>query len=350
MRLNIKLIFFYDYLKRSLSLLENSNFSVLIHCVLFLGCFSKKVVKSQIILRFIGIFWVVIPVLINVAFFTLLERKILGLRQLRKGPNKTGVVGILQPFADAVKLFIKEALLPTQSHKRLFFLPPTLALFIVLLIWWVCPRLRGHVRFRYRVAVFLIFLALNVYPLFFAGWCSNRKYAIVGRTRGIAQSISYEIRLSLFLLSVLCIAHRLQLRSVFFSGLSSYTPIAAPVVVFWMVCCVAETNRSPFDFAEGESELVSGFNIEYGAGGFALIFMAEYARILALSYIRGLIIFSTSLIGAETITILAIAFFWVWLRCTYPRFRYDKLILLAWKHILPIRLRICGVFIPLRVL
>lgn len=290
-----------------------------------------------------------LPVLVNVAFFTLLERKILGLRQLRQGPNKVGVGGILQPFSDAVKLFMKENLPPLGGYQNIFWIPPLLAFLIVSLIWWICPRARGHRNRHYSVALFLVFLSLNVYPLFFAGWSSNRKYALLGSTRGIAQSVSYEISLALFLLTLLCVRHTLDLRCVFYDLVFSYIFLCLPLLFFWVVCCVAETNRSPFDFAEGESELVSGFNIEYGAGGFALIFMAEYARILVLSYLRGLLFFSFKRALSRVSLIIFLGFFWVWLRCTYPRFRYDKLILLSWKRILPASLALARYFLPLSV-
>ena len=284
--------------------------------------------------------WIILPVLINVAFFTLLERKILGLRQLRKGPNKVSVGGILQPMRDAVKLFMKEFFRPFKAKLFLFTASPSLGLFIILLIWRLFADYWGFQRFSYSISLFLVFLGINIYPLFFCGWCSNRKYALLGATRGISQSISYEISLALILLAFLCLSRRIQLSGVFFRNMEiSYVFVAAPLVYLWLVCCVAETNRSPFDFAEGERELVSGFNIEYGAGGFALIFIAEYARILFLSYLTGLLLgashFSSEI---QVLGIIILGRIWVWLRCTYPRYRYDKLMILAWKRFLPLTL------------
>lgn len=255
--------------------------------------------------------------------------------------------GILQPFSDAVKLFLKEITYPYKSSYFLFLLAPVLGLFIVLCTWWVYPNAFGHVRFRYSRSLFLVFLAINIYPLFLAGWSSSRKYAVVGATRGIAQSVSYEIRLALLLLRFLRLGHTLGLSGLLFERqIKSLIYIIMPVVLFWFVCCVAETNRSPFDFAEGESELVSGFNIEYGSAGFALVFMAEYARILFLSYVTGLLVVPANYL-LRTLLMIVLGRVWVWLRCTYPRYRYDKLMGLAWKRILPSALIFCFFFLPL---
>lgn len=289
--------------------------------------------------------------MINVAFFTLLERKILGLSQLRKGPNKVSLGGFLQPIGDAVKLFIKENVNPYKVRVFYFLIAPRLGLRVVLTTWTLLPDIWGHFRYRYSVALFLILLALNIYPLFFAGWASRSKYALLGATRGIAQSVSYEIRLSLIILCFLRINQSIQLYS-FVKGemILYYIFVSSPLLLLWVVCCVAETNRSPFDFAEGESELVSGFNIEYGAGGFALIFIAEYASILFFSYLTGrILLFRTQRRVTKAVFIIVVlGGFWVWLRCTYPRYRYDKLINLAWKRILPIRLRFCLFYFRVR--
>lgn len=286
----------------------------------------------------------IIPVIVNVAFFTLLERKILGLSQLRKGPNKVSLGGLLQPFADALKLFFKENVLPYKNQVFYFLLAPCLALTIILSLWRLFPNVWGHQNYLYSVSLFLILLAINIYPVFFAGWASNRKYALIGATRGIAQSVSYEIRLALIVLCFLALGHTLQLGGLFFRDIRfGYWVRGAHLLLLWVVCCVAETNRSPFDFAEGESELVSGFNIEYGAGGFTLIFLAEYARILFLSYLTRMF-FLRGTTHKDFILVRGIVLvggFWVWLRCTYPRYRYDKLMNLAWKSILPLRLRFC---------
>lgn len=180
-------------------------------------------------------------------------------------------------------------------------------------------------------------MSLGLYPLLLAGWASNRKYALVGALRGIAQTISYEISLALILFRFLFLWPTLNLAEIFISqDLYSIRGLAVPLILFWLVSCIAETNRTPFDFAEGESELVSGFNIEYGAGGFALIFIAEYASILFLRMLTRLFLGLTSASSAITIFFMVLlAFLWIWARSTLPRYRYDKLINLAWKRILP---------------
>lgn len=274
--------------------------------------------------------------LVNVAFFTLMERKVLGLRQSRKGPNKVAAVGLLQPFADAVKLFLKEFVTPYRGNRGLFLAGPAGAIFLVLLVWALAPLKNLRIRVFFSAVLLLVILRLNLYPLLIAGWASNRKYALVGAMRGVAQTISYEISLALLLLRVLRVFQGYELSRV----LGEATPvtlglIASPLVVLWLISCVAETNRTPFDFAEGESELVSGFNVEYAGGGFALIFMAEYARILFLSLLTVLVAAGGGVGAAHIGGIVGLAFFWVWLRATLPRYRYDLLINLAWKRLLP---------------
>jgi NADH-ubiquinone oxidoreductase chain 1 len=295
---------------------------------------------------------VIVPVLVNVAFFTLLERKILGLSQSRKGPNKVALAGVLQPFADAIKLFIKERFKPTAGNAILFSAAPLASIFLVLVIWALMPLLSRPVVFSFSGLLLLVILRLNLYPLLLAGWASNRKYAFVGAVRGVAQTISYEIRLALIVLSLL----RLSKKSEITGWLEGRNPgslfrLAGPLMLLWWVSCVAETNRTPFDFAEGESELVSGFNVEYGAGGFALIFMAEYASILFLSLLTAALIS-----GAEggrrsaAFGTLGFVYAWVWLRATFPRYRYDMLIALAWKRILPATLVFLVFFLGIRTI
>jgi NADH-ubiquinone oxidoreductase chain 1 len=247
----------------------------------------QRWVPGVIFSRGVSYIAIVIPVLLNVAFFTLLERKILGLRQARKGPNKVAFGGLLQPFADAIKLFLKERAGLYFSNYFLFLFSPVLAIFLILWLWAVIPLSRGALPVLYSALIFLVILSLNLYPLLIAGWASNSKYALVGAIRGVAQTISYEIRLALLLLRFLSAAGSARIgRWLWEARRSSLLLLALPLLVLWVISCVAETNRTPFDFAEGESELVSGFNIEYGAVGFALIFIAEYARILFLRLLR----------------------------------------------------------------
>lgn len=278
--------------------------------------------------------------LINVAFFTLFERKILRLSHYRIGPNKVSIVGILQPFADAVKLFSKEIVIGHRTKIVLFLTPPIARIAIALTLWNFSNFSRLPINWDISFLILLVILGLNLYPLLIAGWISERKYAIVGSLRGVAQTISYEICLALVLLSFLSLAGGIRLNSWVLNYSVSYNFIIfLPMILTWLVVCVAETNRTPFDFSEGESELVSGFNIEYGRGGFALLFMAEYAIIIFFSLISSNIVIGST---RDKLIVRALAlmfsFWWVWIRATFPRYRYDKLISLSWKSLLPFTL------------
>ena len=289
----------------------------------------------------------IICVLVSVAFFTLLERKILGYIQSRKGPNKVGVIGLLQPFADAVKLFSKEQTFPTISNIIPYYLSPIFSLFIALVSWIVAPSILGSIDFELGVLFFLCCTRVRVYSIVRAGWSSNSKYSLLGCLRAVAQTISYEVRLALILLGTLFLVGGLDF-SLFstFQRYIWFMFIATPLALLWFGTCLAESNRTPFDFAEGESELVSGFNTEYSAGGFALIFIAEYASILFLS-----LLFCVVFLGGRDerlywfLKIVFIGFCFVWVRGTLPRFRYDKLIHLAWKSFLPVALNYCVFFL-----
>lgn len=308
------------------------------------------------VFQFIVIFIVyyillLICVLISVAFLTLLERKVLGYIQIRKGPNKVGFSGMLQPFSDAIKLFTKEQTWSLASNYLLYFFSPVFMFFISLFLWVMMPFSTGFLDFEYGFFFFLCILSLGVYPLMIAGWSSNSKYALLGGLRAVAQTISYEVSLALVLLSFIVIVGEYSLDN-FLEFQSSFYLIFFFYLLslVWIVSCLAEMNRTPFDFAEGESELVSGFNVEYRAGGFALLFLGEYSIIILISTII-VVLFLGSRISF--LFFLKVGYFIslvLWLRGTLPRYRYDKLIRLAWKRILPFTLHCLFLYMGFKVI
>ena len=281
-------------------------------------------------------------VLLAVAFFTLLERKGLRYIQIRKGPNKVGIAGLPQPLADAAKLLTKEIAKPLIANYSPYFFAPVFSFILALLLWQLYPSLYSANYFKWGVLFFLCVSGLNVYGTLLAGWSSNSKYALLGRLRAIAQTISYEVRIALILLFPLFLVGRFSFFEIRESQRAIWLRfLMLPVSFIWFVTCVAETNRAPFDFAEGESELVSGFNIEYGSAGFALIFLAEYANILIIRLFSAILFFGGgNLFGLSRdivfiFKVLFFAFLFIWVRGSYPRFRYDLLIGLTWKGFLP---------------
>ena len=288
----------------------------------------------------VSLLLIVVGVLVGVAFLTLLERKVLGYIQLRVGPNKVGYMGLLQPFRDAIKLFRKESISPIISNNIIYYLSPVFNLVLSLLLWLRLPYFSLFLRLNYGVLLFLCVRRIGVYTVMLSGWSSNRRYSILGRVRAIAQTISYEVRLVLILFRVLFIILRLRIFDfIKFQRNIWFLFLGAPLGIIWLVSILAETNRTPFDFAEGESELVSGFNIEYRRGGFALIFLAEYSRILFIRVLFRLIFLGGKFNSISIyLKLLFIRFRWLWIRGTLPRFRYDKLIFLAWKSFLLISL------------
>lgn len=293
-----------------------------------------------------------IIVLIAIAFYTLIERKFIGYFQLRKGPNKVSLIGLPQPFADAIKLFTKEQNKPSIINKYLFIIAPITGLILALLLWVIFPHSHASIFISFGILYFLCVSRINVYATFISGWCSNSKYALLGALRGVAQTISYEVSIALILLRALFI-----LQSIDLSLISSYSYAwiilcIIPLAVIWFITNLAETNRTPFDLAEGESELVSGFNTEYRARIFALIFIAEYTNILLISIITVILFSGTNPIELITdysliIKTIFVATLFIWIRCTLPRIRYDKLIYLTWKVFLPISLTTLIIIFPL---
>nr|ALO76744.1 NADH deshydrogenase subunit 1 [Strongylium suspicax] len=292
---------------------------------------------KDVVLLFFSMIVLVVCVLVGVAFLTLLERKVLGYIQIRKGPNKVGFSGILQPFADAVKLFTKEQTFPFMSNFAIYYFSPVMNLFISLFLWMMMPFLSVFFNFDFSLLFFLCVASLGVYTIMMAGWSSNSSYALLGGLRSVAQTISYEVSLALILMSFVFLALSLNLSDfIFFQEYVWFIFLCFPLGLMWIISGLAETNRTPFDFAEGESELVSGFNVEYSSGGFAMIFLAEYASILFMSMLCVMLFMGGDLYSFFFfLKLVFISFLWLWVRGTLPRFRYDKLMYLAWKSFLP---------------
>nr|YP_010586393.1 NADH dehydrogenase subunit 1 [Molannodes epaphos]UZZ44181.1 NADH dehydrogenase subunit 1 [Molannodes epaphos] len=295
---------------------------------------------GEFYISLINMIILILMVLVSVAFFTLLERKVLGFIQIRKGPNKVGFIGIIQPFSDAIKLFSKEYLMVSMSNYLYFYFVPLLSLMLGLFVWTIMPYAQILLNFKLTLLFMLCCMSLGVYLIFMAGWSSNSNYAMLGGLRGVAQVISYEVSLFLIFLSViiLVMSYNFLMMSVY-QEVIWFLFILFPLSLCLFSSMLAETNRSPFDFAEGESELVSGFNVEYGSGGFAAIFLAEYSMILFMS-----MLFSLMFLGGNLFSLffyfklMVLGFMFIWVRGTLPRYRYDQLMYLVWKKYLPISL------------
>nr|BDQ43574.1 NADH dehydrogenase subunit 1 [Amynthas quintanus] len=301
---------------------------------------------------FTSILMSLVLALVAMAFYTLMERKFLGYFHLRKGPNKVGLMGLPQPFSDAIKLFVKEQTKPTPANKFPFMVAPTMGLVLALMMWAIYPHSHQSYFMQFSVLYFLCVSSMNVYSTFMAGWSSNSKYALLGALRGVAQTISYEVSMSLILLSALVLVMTMDFTKMI--GYSWILLMLGPLAVTWFITNLAETNRTPFDFAEGESELVSGFNIEYSSGLFAMIFMAEYMNILVMSLFTSLIFMSMpSMLMSDTLLLLKtllLAMLFVWVRATFPRMRYDHLMNLTWKSFLPMSLTCLLLVFPITML
>ena len=294
---------------------------------------------------------IVVPLLIAVAYVTLAERKIMGSMHIRKGPNVVGVFGLLQPLADGLKLFSKETIIPTHSNWIVFLIAPVLSLILALLSWAVIPYGSTAVLSDVNIGILYLFAvgSISVYAILMSGWGSNSKYAFFGAIRAAAQMISYEVCIGLIMLAVIVCAGSLNLTDIVNAqkGCWFIFPLF-PAFIMFFVSALAETNRAPFDHAEAESELVSGFNVEYSGMTFALFFLAEYAHIIIMSLITALLFLGgwLPILGMEFIpdsinlaikTTLFI-FGFIWVRASFPRMRYDALMQLLWKSYLPLSL------------
>nr|YP_010569026.1 NADH dehydrogenase subunit 1 [Chonala masoni]AIW06087.1 NADH dehydrogenase subunit 1 [Lethe confusa]UZC78762.1 NADH dehydrogenase subunit 1 [Chonala masoni] len=300
----------------------------------------------------IGVLILIIGVLIGVAFLVLLERKVLGYIQIRKGPNKLGFMGLLQPFSDAIKLFTKEQVYLNYSNYIFYYFSPVLSFMLSLMIWMVIPYYFNLIMFNMGVLFFLGCMSLGVYTIMIAGWSSNTNYSLLGGLRAVAQTISYEVSLILIMMSSIILIMDFNLiKFTNYQLMIWFLFMMFPLGLCFLSSLMAEVNRTPFDFAEGESELVSGFNVEYSSGGFALIFLAEYSSILFMS-----LLFTIMYLGGYNLNLIfylkmvMISFFFIWVRGTLPRYRYDKLMYLCWKSYLPISLNYLLFFIGLKMM
>jgi NADH-quinone oxidoreductase subunit H len=303
---------------------------------------------------------IIIFVLLSVAFLTLVERKVLSGMQRRKGPNVVGYYGILQPFADALKLLVKETVIPGIANKYLFIFAPIFVFFFALINWAVIPVGEFLVFSDLNIGILYLFAvsSLNVYGIIVSGWSSNSKYSFLGSLRSAAQMISYEVSIGLIFINVLLCVGSLSLLDIvnFQKGCLLIFPLF-PSFFMFLISILAETNRPPFDLPEAEAELVSGYNVEYSAVGFALFFIAEYANILLMSgltvilFLGGwlpLVDLNFSFLSSISyysyfgfwffFKIIIVAFFFIWVRASFPRFRYDQLMNLGWKVFLPLSL------------
>jgi NADH-quinone oxidoreductase subunit H len=317
------------------------------------------------------IMMIVFPVTIAVAYYTYFERKVLGYMHARRGPNRVGPLGLLQPFADVFKMLFKELIIPTNASKFLFVLAPLLSLAPALAAWAVVPFDDWLVLADIDAGLLLVLAltSMGVYGILLGGWASNSKYALLGGLRAAAQTVSYEIAMGFALVGVIVLAGTLNLTAIVEAQAGNiftwYWLPLLPLFVIYFVSGVAETNRAPFDVAEGESEIVAGFHVEYSGAGFAVFFLAEYANMILISALASLLFmggwlspFSGIPVVGDTILgeggvhwfllkTVVFCFLFLWFRATFPRYRYDQIMRLGWKVFIPITIvwiMVAGVF------
>ena len=310
-------------------------------------------IREKMVIIVFKIVVILVSLLISIAYLTLAERKVLGYMQARKGPNVVGVYGLLQPLADGLKLFIKEIIIPNHANMFIYIVAPILSLTLAFIAWGVIPYGPGVVLSDLGVGVLYLFVvsSISVYAVLMSGWSSNSKYAFLGAIRAAAQMISYEVSIGLIIIAVILCVGSLSLSEIVMvqENMSFILPLF-PAAVMFFVSVLAETNRVPFDLTEGESELVSGFNVEYSSMSFALFFLAEYCHIILMSTFWVLLFLGGWLLPFNifgitpsfynfvwfAIKIVIIVFLFIWIRATYPRIRYDQLMTLLWKSYLPL--------------
>jgi NADH-quinone oxidoreductase subunit H len=306
-----------------------------------------------VILTLLKALALLVPLLVGVAYLTYAERKVLGAMQLRRGPNVVGPFGLFQPFADAIKMMLKETIIPSGANRVLFLLAPMLTFALAMIAWAVIPVNDGWAIADINVGVLYLFAisSLGVYGIIIAGWASNSKYPFLGALRSAAQMVSYEVSMGFVMVTVLVCVGSLNLNDIVMAQQKIWFCIPLfPMFVIFFISTLAETNRSPFDLPEGESEIVAGFFVEYSAMSFALFFLGEYANMILMASMTSILFLGGWLapFGIPTPTwfgpiwlilkICFVLFFFLWIRATFPRYRYDQLMRLGWKVFLPFSL------------
>lgn len=298
---------------------------------------------------------IVLPLLIGVAYLTLMERKVIGAMQMRRGPNVVGPWGLLQPLADGLKLFLKETVIPTGASRAVFIMAPMITFFLALIAWAVIPVSEGWVLSDINVGVMYLFAisSLGVYGIIMAGWASNSRYAFLGAMRSAAQMVSYEVAMGLIIISVLITVGSLNLSDIVRAQEKSvwFVVLHFPMAIMFFISTLAETNRHPFDLPEAEAELVSGYNVEYSAMTFALFFLGEYANMILMCGMTTILFLGGWLPPVDIaplnwipgplwfiLKVVALLFVFIWARAAFPRYRYDQLMRLGWKVFLPVSL------------
>jgi NADH-quinone oxidoreductase subunit H len=310
---------------------------------------------------------IIVPLLVAVAFLTFLERKVIASMQQRRGPNVVGLFGLLQPLADGLKLLIKETILPSSANTIIFILAPIITFLLALVTWSVIPFGSGMVLIDLNVGILFVFAisSLGVYGIIAAGWSSNSKYSFLGALRSAAQMVSYEVSIGLIIMCVLLCAGSLNLSEIVYAQKEVWYCVPLfPLFIMFFISGLAETNRAPFDLPEAEAELVSGYNTEYAAMGFALFFLGEYANMILMCSVLSILFLGgwLPLINISPLNLIPgvfwfgfkvtiLLFVFVWVRAAFPRYRYDQLMRLGWKVFLPFSLAwvlfVSGIFIGL---